>query len=150
MSPLTLEGLVERARSAKAFEIRTHSLFQLRAALRRSPVLACRRAETALEYDERRPLRATLWGVRVVQDPRIPVGVAVCMKRTPSVRNLDGVVIPGGVRPVVTAALSSLSASSARRFADRMAFLMRGEPVSEVVPFSAAEISRSEGPRHAS
>lgn len=118
-APLTLAGLVARLRAEDPpCQIRTHSLFHLRAALRGAQEFGTIENAPTLEEVPGDMTRATLCGVPVVEDHRIAVGVVVVM-----VREILAGEIHGKRLPERTAAIAGVYAPSARGFADRMGFL---------------------------
>ncbi len=118
-APLTLAGLVARLHSeTPPDQIRTHSIFHLRAALRVAREFHTLPGAPVIEDHPRDPRRATLCGVPVIEDPRVALGVVALLRREGAEEGRVGVLVAER-----TAAISSGSARAARAFASRMAFL---------------------------
>lgn len=131
MSPLSLGGLVFRIRKGRPTALRTHSLFRLRAALRRLDATGVDllAGDEWLAPDPEDLSRATLLGVPVIEDARVPPGVVVVMLRPdPPRRKLregeTALPVPKP-EPIATAALTERDVTAARKFADRMGVLFK-------------------------
>lgn len=118
-APLTLAGLVAQLRAeTPPDQIRTHSIFHLRAALRVAREFHTIPSAPFFEDHPGGPRRGTLCGVPVVEDPCVALGVVALMRRAGAENGSRGVLVADR-----TAALSGAHARAARAFASRMAFL---------------------------
>ncbi|MGK7753746.1 hypothetical protein [Roseovarius sp. C03] len=118
-APRTLAGIVAALRAEiPPDHLRTHSLFHLRAALRIAREFGTIEAAPDLDEDPADPKAAFLFGVRVVEDRRVPLGVVAGMVRERATPELAG-----SIRAAWTGAVAPDHAGTARGFMDRAAVI---------------------------